>query len=111
MNEDDHTQEQRAQDVSRGKSPPRTNPVPGGLQTPLRVEGSWSNLLTLMEILPDSLVLVDSDGCIRRVNNQAEALFGFTGVDLEGLPLGYHTSQGSRTTQRPIYWACGPRTT
>ena len=87
MNEGDHTQEQRAQDVSRGKSPPRTNPVPGGIHTPLRGEGSWSNLLTLMEILPDALVLVDSDGCIRRVNNQAEALFGFTDVDLEGLPL------------------------
>jgi PAS domain S-box-containing protein len=87
MNEDKHTQEQRAEDESKGKSPARTNPAPGGPHSSLRGKGSWSNLLTLMEVLPDALVLVDSDGRIKRINSQTEGLFGYTSAELEGLSL------------------------
>ena len=87
MNEDKHTQEQRADDVSEGRSPARIRPTPGATHTSLQGEESWSSLLTLMEIVPDALVLIDSDGCIRRVNSQTEELFGYTSVELEGLPL------------------------
>ena len=87
MNEDKHTQEQRADDVSEGRSPARIRPTPGATHTSLRGEDSWSNLLTLMDVIPDALVLVDSDGSIKRVNSQTEELFGYTSVELEGLPL------------------------
>lgn len=87
MNKDNHEQKQRVYDLSRGKSPTRTNPASGGPHIFLRGEGSWSNLLSLMEVVPDALVLVDSEGSIKRVNSQAEELFGYTSAELEGLSL------------------------
>ena len=87
MNEDKHTQEQRADDVSEGRSPARKKFCSrsnshlfarrGKLVKPPHVDG----------IIPDALVLIDSDGCIRRVNSQTEELFGYTSAELEGLPL------------------------
>lgn len=86
MNEDIHTQKERIYNVSREKSTPRINPAQG-VNTSLQGEESWSNLLKLMEVLPDTLVLVDSDGGIRRVNNQTVEMFGYTSTELEGLSL------------------------
>ena len=87
MNEDIHMQNERTDTVSREKSTPRINPVQGGVNTSLQGEESWSNLLKLMEVLPDALVLVDSYGGIRRVNNQTVEMFGYTSAELEGLSL------------------------
>ena len=87
MNEKNHTQEQRVHEVSKGKSPALTHSSPGGPHIFLRGERSWSNFLTLMEIVPDALVLVDSEGSIKRVNSQAEELFGYTSPELEDLSL------------------------
>ena len=53
----------------------------------LQGEISEVSLLTLLDVLPDPLVLVDSAGHIALVNSQAEALFGYPRSDLEGLQL------------------------
>jgi PAS domain S-box-containing protein len=87
MNEKNYRQVQRAYDVSKGKSPALPDSYAGGPHVFLRREGSWSNLLTLMEVVPDALVLIDSEGCIKRVNSQAEELFGYTRQELEDLSL------------------------
>jgi PAS domain S-box-containing protein len=44
----------------------------------------WENLF---ETAPDGTVLVDENGLMVRVNQQMEALFGYTRVDLIGQPL------------------------
>ena len=41
----------------------------------------------LFELAPDALVMVNSEGSIMQVNRQAEALFGWTRVDLVGQPI------------------------
>jgi PAS domain S-box-containing protein len=87
MNEKNRRQEQRAYDVSEGKSPALTNSSPVGPHVFLHGERSWSNLLTLMEVVPDALVLVDSDGSIKSVNSRAEELFGYTNDELEDVSL------------------------
>jgi PAS domain S-box-containing protein len=53
----------------------------------LQGEISEVSLLTLLDVLPDPLVLVDAAGRIALVNSQAEALFGYPRSDLEGLQL------------------------
>jgi PAS domain S-box-containing protein len=53
----------------------------------LQGEISEVSLLTLLDVLPDPLVLVDAAGHIALVNSQAEALFGYPRSDLEGLQL------------------------
>ena len=87
MNEDMHMQKERTDNVSDRKIPARNYSALGEPHTSLQGEESWSNLLAFMDIVPDALVLVDSDGCIRRVNNQTEEVFGYTSAELEGLPL------------------------
>ncbi len=54
---------------------------------PLQGEGSWANLLTLLDISPDALVMVEAAGRIALVNSQGEALFGYSRSELEGLQL------------------------
>ncbi len=54
---------------------------------PLQGEISITHLLNLLDISPDALVIVDSAGCIKHVNSQAEALFGYQRVELKGLQL------------------------
>ena len=87
MNEDIHRQKERTHNVGNKYTSASTSSASGEAYTALQGEESWSNLLTLMDIIPDALVLVDSDGCIRRVNNQTEEVFGYTGAELEGLSL------------------------
>ena len=110
MKEENHRQEQRAYDVSREKFPLPTNPAQRGVNTSLRGEDSWSNLLTLMEVLPDALVLVDADGSIKRINSQTEEMFAYTGAELEGLSLeilvperywGVHTLEREKYSTSP----------
>ncbi len=53
----------------------------------LQGEVSMANLLTLLDVSPDALVIVNQAGRIEHVNNQAEALFGYQRSELEGLQL------------------------
>lgn len=41
----------------------------------------------LLEAVPDAVVIVDGKGIIRRVNGQAEAMFGFSRAELVGQPV------------------------
>ncbi len=73
----------------------------------LQGEISEVSLLTLLDVLPDPLVLVDSAGHIALVNSQAEALFGYPRSDLEGLqlevllPERFHTAKCSIVSAMP----------
>ena len=87
MNKDNPKQEQGAGNEGEWSSPARAHPAPEAPGISLRGERSWENLITMLEVLPDALVLVDSAGRIRRVNSQTEELFGYTSTELEGLPL------------------------
>jgi PAS domain S-box-containing protein len=87
MNEDDHKQEQGADDEREGESFARSLPAKPAPHVSLQGEGSWANLLTLLEVSPDALVLVDSAGRIASVNSQTEELFGYARSELEGLAL------------------------
>jgi PAS domain S-box-containing protein len=50
-------------------------------------EISEASLLTLLDVLPDPLVLIDAAGRIAQVNSQVEVLFGYSRSELEGLQL------------------------
>ena len=54
---------------------------------PLQGEVSVANLLTLLDVSPDALVMVNQAGHIVLVNSQLEALFGYPRSELEGLQL------------------------
>ncbi|MDQ2885555.1 MAG: ATP-binding protein [Chloroflexota bacterium] len=92
MNGDDQRQVQEA-------AKEREESVPAqSFFAPYAPEGRWENILTLLEISPDALVLIDSDGRIMNVNSQAEELFGYVGSELKGealeilLPERFHTA-------------------
>jgi len=51
------------------------------------LEQSRQQFEDLFELLPDALVLADSDGGIRLVNRQAERVFGWTRAELIGKPV------------------------
>ncbi len=87
MNEDDQKQEQGADDEREGRALARSLPAKLAPHVSLQGEGSWANLLTLLEVSPDALVLVDSAGRIASVNSQTEALFGYPRSELEGKAL------------------------
>ena len=78
----------------------------------LQGEISEVSLLTLLDVLPDPLVMVDAAGRIALVNSQAEALFGYPRSDLEGqqlevlLPERFHAAH---VLHRERY-AASPRT-
>jgi PAS domain S-box-containing protein len=75
MNEDDQRQ---GADESQENAPAQA------LFAPYAPEGSWENILTLLEISPDALVLIDADGRIMSVNSQAEEMFGYACSELKG---------------------------
>ena len=87
MNEDDYKQERGADDEREERVPARSRAIPQAPYISLQGEGSWANLLTLLEVSPDALVLVDSTGRIAHVNSQTEALFGYLRSDIIGQPL------------------------
>ncbi len=53
----------------------------------LKGKNTIADLLSLLDVSPDALVIVDSAGRIKHMNSQAEALFGYERSELEGLPL------------------------
>ena len=78
----------------------------------LQGEISIANLLSLLDVSPDALVMVNQAGRIKHVNSQAEALFGYQRSELEGLqvevllPERFHATH---TVHRQRY-AASPRT-
>jgi len=80
----------------------------------VQLEGkdSIADLFSLLDISPDALVIVDSAGCIKHVNSQAEALFGYGRSELAGqllevlLPERFHAPH---VVHRQRY-AASPRT-
>ncbi len=87
MKKDDQMQEQGADDEREGRALAQSLPAKPAPHVSLQGEGSWANLLTLLEVSPDALVLVDSAGRIASVNSQTEALFGYPRSELEGAAL------------------------
>jgi two-component system sensor kinase FixL len=85
MNEDDHKQEQGADDEREREAFARSLSAKPASHLSLQGVGSWANLLTLLEVLPDALILVDATGRIASVNSQTEELFGYARSELEGL--------------------------
>src|SRR6266851_4276769 len=112
MNEDD-VRKARGADNGREVIPDtRSLHSPGAPRLPLQGEGSWASLLTLLDVSPDALVMVDSAGRIALVNSQMEGLFGYTRSELVGkqlevlLPERFHAAH---VLHRERY-AASPRT-
>lgn len=62
----------------------------------------------LLEAAPDAMVIVDDTGCIRLVNAQTEALFGYRREELLGRPVELlmpHRFRGHHTVHREGYAA------
>jgi PAS domain S-box-containing protein len=78
----------------------------------LRGEVNNANLLTLLDVSPDALVMVDQAGRIALVNSQAEALFGYPRSELVGkqlevlLPDRFHAAHALHRE----HYATSPRT-
>ena len=87
MKKDNQMQEQGADDEREGRALAQSLPAKPAPHVSLQGKGSWANLLTLLEVSPDALVLVDSAGRIASVNSQTEALFGYPRSELEGAAL------------------------
>jgi PAS domain-containing protein len=110
LNEDDQKQEQEADDEREGRALAHSLPAKPAPYVSLLGKGSWANLLTLLEVSPDALVLVDSAGRIARVNSQTEALFAYPRSELEGealealLPMCF-TVSSMPPLHAPALWA------
>ena len=91
---------------------PRSLHSPRTPVVPLQGEVSVANLLTLLDVSPDALVMVDQTGRIALVNSQVEALFGYPRSELVGkqlevlLPERFHAAhivhRGRYTASRRI---------
>ena len=106
MNEDDVQKEREVIPDTRSlHSPPAPVLPPQG-------EGSVANLLTLLDVSPDALVMVDQAGRIALVNSQVEGLFSYPREELVGkqlevlLPERFHTAHAVHRER----YAASPRT-
>ena len=86
MNSDDN-EKARAAAEREGITDTRSLPPLHAPVVPLPAEVSEAFLRTLLEVVPDALVIIDQAGRIALGNNQAEGLFGYPRSELEGLPL------------------------
>jgi PAS domain S-box-containing protein len=87
MNEDDGRKAKGADNEREAIASPPSLHAPRAPRDPLPGEISEASLLTLLDVSPDALVMVDQAGRIVLVNSQVEALFGYSRSELEGLPL------------------------
>src|SRR5215813_12435437 len=87
MNADDASKAQGAGNESEEIASPSSPHAPHAPRVSLPGEISEASLLTLLDVLPDALVLVDAAGRIVVANSQMEALFGYTRSELDGLQL------------------------
>ncbi len=87
MNEDDGRKAKGADNEREAIPETPSLHAPRAPRVPLLGEISEASLLTLLDVSPDALVLVDAAGHIALVNSQAEALFGYPRSELEGLQL------------------------
>jgi PAS domain S-box-containing protein len=84
-------------DAGRRRSPLRHTradffiPLPGEMVKPVQFDprrlAKIEKFQTLLEAIPDALVIVDEDGFILLVNAQTEKLFGYRRQDLLGQPV------------------------
>ncbi|HJT55961.1 MAG TPA: PAS domain-containing protein [Ktedonobacteraceae bacterium] len=88
MNEDNVRKAREAADGHPVLPGTQSLHAPRAISIPLKEgEESWASLLTLLDVSPDALVMVDAAGCIVLVNRQAEALFGYPRSELLGQQL------------------------
>ncbi|CAN5116169.1 hypothetical protein BH10PSE7_BH10PSE7_30590 [soil metagenome] len=52
------------------------------------LRGRESYLRSILATIPDAMILVDEEGCIRSFSGAAERLFGYTAADTMGKPVG-----------------------
>jgi PAS domain S-box-containing protein len=71
---------------SPGNGTPTSDPLPARQAV---AEFAWteSALRSLLEALPDAMLLIDRDGVIRHVNTPAERLFGYQRTELVGATI------------------------
>jgi len=86
MNSDDNEKAREAAE-REGITDTRSLPPPHAPVVSLPAEVREAFLWTLLEVVPDALVIIDSAGRIALGNSQAEGLFGYPRSELEGLPL------------------------
>ncbi len=87
MNEDDGRKAKGADNEREAIASPPSLHAPRTPQVTLQGQINEASLLTLLDISPDALVLVDAAGRIALVNSQLEALLGYPRSELEGLQL------------------------
>jgi PAS domain S-box-containing protein len=87
MTADDARKAKGADNEREAIASPRSPHAPRGPRVALQGEISEASLLTLLDVSPDALVLVDAAGRIVLVNSQVEALFGYPSSELEGLQM------------------------
>src|SRR5215467_2636835 len=87
MHEDDVRKTKGADNEREAIASPPSLHAPRAPRFPLPGEISEASLLTLLDVSPDALVLVDTAGRIVQVNSQVEALFGYPRSELEGQQL------------------------
>jgi PAS domain S-box-containing protein len=72
-------------------------PIPSASITPAALPSVRQNILTaLLDLAPDALIVVDSEGTITQVNAQIETLFGYGQDELVGHPLELLLPEGRR---------------
>jgi len=112
MNEDDGRKEKGADNQREAIPGVRSLHSPRAPRVSLPVEISEASLLTLLDVSPDALVMVDQAGRIELANSQVEALFGYPRSELAGkqlevlMPERFHTAH---VFHRERY-AASPRT-
>ena len=79
------------------------------------VAGHWSRSAfhSVIESLPDAIVVIDGDGFIRLVNEQTEKMFGYRRAELYGWPIELLVPErfrGGHVAQRDSYLANPPCT-
>ena len=58
----------------------------------------------LFELLPDAILVSDTEGRIVRVNSQAEAMFGYSREELLGQPIDLLVPEPLREHSSRVFW-------
>src|SRR5262249_46511417 len=92
---------------------PRSPHVSEGVSTlaKSRVSGDPARLRSTIEVIPDGVVITDSEGHIILVNHQTEVMFGYARAELVGQPVAVLMPERLRDAHREhlAAYAAAPR--